>query len=83
MIIDRTPIIMGDRDVVAVQVVPARIVRSSYPVRLFSQNSLLQPLEKNYRILSEFPAVDGVLGGVRRRVEFKGFILERKADSDD
>jgi putative methyltransferase (TIGR04325 family) len=83
VIIDRTPVIMEERNVLAVQVVPARIVRSSYPVRLFSQNSVLQPLEKKYRILSEFPAVDGVLGGMRRRVEFKGFILERKADGDD
>jgi putative methyltransferase (TIGR04325 family) len=78
VIIDRTPIIEGDRDVISVQVVPARIVQSSYPIWLFSRDTVLRSLESTYRVISEFPAVDGVLGGLRRRVEFRGFILERK-----
>lgn len=82
VIIDRTPIIKGKRDILAVQVVPSRIVRSSYPVRLFSQTSLFRALENNYQTLCEFPALDGVLGGMRRRIEFKGFILERKTDGN-
>lgn len=78
VIVDRTPIIKGTRDILSVQVVPSRIIRSSYPVRLFARSSVLQPLEQTYSVLAEFPAVDGALGGRRRRVEFKGFILENK-----
>jgi putative methyltransferase (TIGR04325 family) len=78
IIIDRTPIISGKRNILAVQVVPVRILDSSYPVRLFSRQSVLQPLEGKYRVMAEFPAVDGMLGGLRRRVEFRGFILEKK-----
>ena len=81
VIIDRSPIIESDTDLISLQVVPARIVRSSYPIRLFSRGSVLRPLESTYSVRAEFPAVDGVLGGIRRRVEFRGFILERIRDS--
>jgi len=78
MIIDRTPVIAGGQDVISVQVVPERIVRSSYPIRLFAQHSLTGLVGREYRLVSEFRAVDGVLGGLSRRVEFKGFIFERR-----
>ena len=76
IIVDRTPIIVGSREVIAVQRVSSRIVRSSYPVRLFTRAGLLDPLNGRYQLLAEFDAVDGPAGGVLRRIEFKGFLLE-------
>lgn len=77
IVIDRTPVINGERDVIALQSVSSRIVRSSYPVRLFTQARLLAPLEDRYRLLADFDAVDSPMGGVLRRIEFKGYVLDK------
>jgi putative methyltransferase (TIGR04325 family) len=77
VIIDRTPVIPASHDIIALQTVPKRISSSSYPIRLFTRSSLLNPLEKDYHTLAEFNAVDGILGDYSRPVQFKGFILER------
>lgn len=79
VIVDRTPIIEDVRDIISVQVVPSRIVRSSYPVRLFARHSFLARMNQDYRLVSDFRALDGVLGGLSRRVEFMGFIFERRS----
>ena len=80
IIIDRTPIIHGVRDVIAVQEVPTQIVKSSYPVRLFLRESLLAMVGKDYSLVTEFNALDGVHGNLRRRVEYKGYIFEREVE---
>jgi len=77
VIIDRTPVISANHDIIAMQTVPKRISSSSYPIRLFTRGSLLNPLDNEYRILAEFEAVDGILGDFVRPVPFKGYILER------
>jgi putative methyltransferase (TIGR04325 family) len=77
IIIDRTPVISGGHDVISLQAVPSRISSSCYPIRLFTRGSLLDPLSKRYSLLSEFDAVDGILGNLVRPVPFKGYILER------
>ena len=77
IIIDRTPFVSANHDVIALQTVPKRISSSSYPIRLFVRDSLLDPLESEYRTLAEFEAVDGTLGDIFRPVMFKGYILER------
>lgn len=79
VIVDRTPVIESERDIIAVQVVPSRIVRLSCPARLFAKGKFLAQMERDYRLLADFQALDGVLGGLSRRVEFKGFIFERKS----
>jgi putative methyltransferase (TIGR04325 family) len=78
VIVDRTPVIEAEHDIIAVQVVPSRIVRSKYPVRLFSRRGFLARMERDYRLIASFQALDGVLGDLFRRVEFKGFIFERR-----
>lgn len=78
VIVDRTPVTETGRDIIAVQVVPSRIVRSKYPVRLFSRCNFLAKMEQDYRLISGFQALEGVLGGLFRRVEFRGFIFDRR-----
>ena len=78
VIVDRTPVIEAGRDIIAVQVVPSSIVRSKYPVRLFSRRHFLSKMEQNYRLISGFKALEGVLGGLFRPVEFRGFIFDRR-----
>jgi putative methyltransferase (TIGR04325 family) len=80
IIIDRTPIICGVSEVIAVQENSPRIVKSSYPVRLFLRESLLAMVGKNYRLVTEFDALDGVHGSIMRRIEFKGFIFKKRFD---
>lgn len=77
IIIDRTPIIDGRHDIIAVQATPKSILTSSYPIRLFTRDSLLSPLRNDYRCLVEFDAVDGTFSSINRPVPFKGFILDR------
>lgn len=78
IVIDRTPVIAANHDAIALQTVPKRISPSAYPIRLFTRDSLLSPLDNAYRTLAEFDAVDGILGGFVRPVSFKGYILERR-----
>lgn len=78
IIIDRVSVIQGAHDVISVQKIPKRISASSYPIRLFTRDSLLNPLEKRYAVLAEFDAVDGILGGLLRPVAYRGYILELK-----
>lgn len=79
LIVDRTPFTEKGRDIISVQVVPSSIVRSSYPVRLFARQGFLARMDRDYRLVSDFRALDGVLGGLSCRVEFMGFIFERRS----
>jgi hypothetical protein len=80
IIIDRTPIICGVNEVIAVQENSPRIVKSSYPVRLFPRENLLAMVGKTYRLVTEFDALDAVNGNIMRRIEFKGFMFKRRFD---
>lgn len=73
IVIDRTPLNVGGRDILAIQKVPAAMGRASYAVHLFSRNALLAAIEQRYRLVVEFDAVDGVIGSGRHRSRFKGF----------
>lgn len=79
IIIDRTPVIAARHDKISLQIVPKRISSSSYPIRLFTRESLLNVLAAEYRLLVEFEALDGTLGTSFHPVPFRGFILERLA----
>lgn len=78
IIVDRTPMIEAGRDIIAVQVVPSSIVRSKYPVRLFSRRRFVSKMDPNYRLIADFPALEGVLGGPIRPVAFSGFVFDRE-----
>ena len=78
VVIDRTPVVSGERDIVTLQEVPARILRSSYPARLLTRASLLKPFGADYCLAGEFDAIDAPVGGLARRVRFVGYLLERE-----
>lgn len=79
IVIDRTPLTLSGKDVIAIQRVPAPMGGSSYPIRLFSREALIGQLHQGYRVIAEFDAVDGVIGLGRHRSRFCGFAFE--ADS--
>lgn len=74
--VDRTPFINKKYDEISVQRVPKVFGEASYPVRLFSDVNF-----KNYfpgfEEVSEFEAIDGVMGFWGRWIDFKGMILRR------
>jgi putative methyltransferase (TIGR04325 family) len=78
IVIDRTPQIDGPRSIITVQHVPAEIVKSSYPARLFTLADLIEPLAARYSALAEFDGRDGVILSLGRRIEFKGMILTKR-----
>lgn len=80
IVLDRTPIVALPTSRLTVQHVPARLGKASYPAWLFNRDDLLRGLARDYRCLCEFPAMDGEMMFGFRRVSFKGFILEKKAD---
>jgi putative methyltransferase (TIGR04325 family) len=77
LFIDRTALIMADRDRLTVQHVPSWIYEASIPAWFLSQQKFLQWIsEANYRVVSEFPALDRYsLPGAQ--VAFKGFICKK------
>jgi putative methyltransferase (TIGR04325 family) len=80
IIVDRTPVISDNTDVICIQKqhFPAYLVPVSLPIRLFVRQSLMGIAEKGYSLMSEFDAWDKPMGGIGRRVDFKGFIFERE-----
>jgi len=81
VVIDRTPIAANNKQVIAVQIVPSRINRSSYPAHLFNEQALKAPLLDTYTQIASFDAVDGELGTGSLRARFKGFIFQRQGSA--
>lgn len=78
IIINRTPVINAAQSIITVQRVPARIVKSSYPARLFARDDLLGALGGKYRLLAEYDDLqDGPILSLGRLIRFKGFINSR------
>lgn len=78
IIIDRLPIIKGNSDVICIQKTRFPYpIRSSYPQRLFACERIPNTIAGDYRLISEFAAFDKPTGGIKR-VDFKGYIFERK-----
>jgi putative methyltransferase (TIGR04325 family) len=78
ILIDRTPFIAGDRDILTVEKVPPKIYDASYPCWFFSEQRFRARMPAHYRVLAEFDARDGrmqISNGVV--ASFKGLILER------
>ncbi len=76
LLIDRTPFqySAAEIDYIAIQKVPTVIYDARIPFWTFSK-SLLNKLVPKYRLLYEFPALDGK----NEKFEFLGFFFEKKA----
>ena len=75
VVIDRMPFIVHARARLTVQHVPEQIYPASYPAWFFDE-SLLQKLKPQYRLIASWPALDSLQpeGG---RAVWKGFLYER------
>lgn len=78
IVIDRTP--FSDRlgDCIAVQHVPARIYRASYPCWIFSRPNFLARTHSNYEIIAEFESNDGQATSGSMHFTFGGMILRKR-----
>lgn len=74
VLMDRTALTRGARDRLAVQVVPARIGRASYPTWLLTRDGIVRHFAADYDLLAEFPAQDTATADA----EFRGFCFERR-----
>lgn len=77
-VIDRTPCSRLERDVLAVQKVPAEIYPASYPCWIFSRRRLLDAFGTAYAPLSAFTDGSGEWRCAAARFELAGFILDRR-----
>jgi putative methyltransferase (TIGR04325 family) len=78
ILIDRTPTIEGKNDIICAQKNGAcGLPKSSYPARLFCKKTLVASVGNEYKLVSEFDAIDPAMGGIKKRVDFKGFLFER------
>jgi putative methyltransferase (TIGR04325 family) len=77
VLIARTPVIEADDSIITVQQVPASIVSSSYPTRLFTKEDLLRPFHE-YRLVDEHEdGQDRSILSHGQFVRFKGYTLTR------
>ncbi len=74
IVLDRNPIIAGDRDLLTVQHVPAQIGVASYPAWLLSRTGLLRHFEEKYELRAEFESTDLPSGPA----VFRGFYFVRR-----
>ena len=75
VIIDRTPFIVDDRARLTVQYIPQQIYPASYPAWFFDE-SLLQRLRPQYKLVASWPALD-CLHPEGGRAVWRGFLYER------
>lgn len=78
IIIDRTPVIELDRDLLTVQKVPPSIYSASYPAWFFNRESLMNKLLSEYELVAEFDALTGEIPVNGHIARDKGFILKLK-----
>jgi putative methyltransferase (TIGR04325 family) len=76
VVIDRTPCHAGERDLLAVQHVPAEIYRASYPCWIFSRSRLLRTM-KDFKVIASFEDANGPWQGPGTKFDLSGFILDR------
>ncbi len=78
LLIDRTPLLVRDRDRLTVQHIPDNIYHASYPAWFFGETHLLSAFEAGgYRLIAEFPGSD-IVRPNDENAFFKGFILQKK-----
>lgn len=78
IIFDRTPFVCAEKSFVTIQHVPATWVSATYPSWLFAKKELVSALNQ-FRLIAEFPAIDGRIGYGAKLADFRGLIF-RKPD---
>jgi len=80
LVIDRAPLTPAPDDRLCIQHVPADIYPASYPCWLLSREKLLTRLASRWRLVCEYPALDGAWRTEDGQpFEFRGFTFERIA----
>lgn len=80
IILDRTPFVSAEKSFVTVQYVPAAWVKSSYPSWLFAKAEVMDALHA-FRLIAEFPALDGRVGYGDKLADFRGLIFRRHEEA--
>jgi putative methyltransferase (TIGR04325 family) len=79
IIIDRTPFINSENDLLTIQVVPEDIYKASYPAWFFNEKKMMKVLLDKYVIKQELSTPftpPAIING--KEAVWKGFILEKK-----
>lgn len=76
--LDRTPFVFGEGDIISVQHVPPSLIKSSYPVRIFSKKFFFDKFLREYDLFAEFDAIDRVMYGPGSWINFLGAIFVNK-----
>lgn len=77
IIIDRTPFSDSDHDLLTIQHVSGDIYEASYPSWIFNFRKFCQVLARNYSIMGDFAAIDGVNKSGRIIVQYRGVIFKK------
>lgn len=75
VVFDRTPVVSADRSIITVQHVPKKIVKSSYPARLFARGDLLAMLTDRYTLAAEYSEPGDVIVSLGHRIALSGMIF--------
>ena len=78
IVIDRTPVGTFDRDILAVQTVPATIYNASYPCWIFSRSRLIKAFPNDYPVLAEIRDSSAAWRCAGGDFRFDGFILAKQ-----
>jgi putative methyltransferase (TIGR04325 family) len=79
VLVDRTPFFVDDiPDRIAVQRVPERIYRASYPIRFFNEERFLRHFAKRYALVERFQGYEGAATVNGKEIVYRGFIFESK-----
>ncbi|MDB4973971.1 MAG: Radical domain protein [Myxococcaceae bacterium] len=73
LLLDRTPLIEGERDRLMVQRLSGHLGDASYPAWFFSRTKFLRWFSGRYRLLEEFDSEDRV----HVRARYQGFLFQR------
>ncbi|MEW5819373.1 MAG: methyltransferase, TIGR04325 family, partial [Cyanobacteriota bacterium] len=80
IIIDRTPVVDSNNDILTIQKVPPEIYEASYPAWFFSRQRLFNTIQKKYSLIEEFEALAGGIDihNTKFSAIDKGFFLKRR-----
>ena len=78
VVIDRTPCSELERDLLAVQKVPAEIYRASYPCWIFSRTRLLEAFAPDYDAITSFSDGTGTWYAQATEFALAGFIFDAR-----
>lgn len=77
IILDRTPVLESESDILTVQYVPKEIYKASYPTWFLSEKKILSCFADRYQILADFDSFEVWMLG-RIKAQNKGYIAKKK-----